>query len=137
DRIIENPGTNELIRSNTQSKVLTPFVSKINQLIHLFKQDQQKMLKREKEIKQEITNISHDLRTPLTSIQGFTELLIDPSLSEAEKQEFIPIIQKKINHLIMITDSFYDFSQIESADKQLMMEEQSLEQIVVETMLLF
>lgn len=135
--IIRNFGTNELIRSNTHSKILTRFIVKINQLIHLFKQDQQNMLKREKEMKQEITNISHDLRTPLTSIKGFSELLTDPSLSEMEKKEFITIIQNKIDHLIMITDSFYDFSQIDSDDKQLILDQQSLEQIVIETMLMF
>lgn len=94
EEIIENFGTNELVRTNTHSKSLIGFAAKINQLIHLFKQDQQYTHKKEKELKQEITNISHDLRTPLTSIKGFSELLTDPSLSEAEKKEFLAIIQK-------------------------------------------
>lgn len=96
EEIIENFGTNELVRTNTHSKSLIGFAAKINQLIHLFKQDQQYTHKKEKELKQEITNISHDLRTPLTSIKGFSELLTDPSLSEAEKKEFLAIIQKKL-----------------------------------------
>lgn len=137
ENIIQNFGTNELIRSNSQSKILTKFVMNINQLIQFFKREQQKMLKREKEIKQEITNISHDLRTPLTSIQGFTELLTDPNLTEEEKLEYIYIIQKKIDHLLMITDAFYEFSQIDSADKQLHLVQLELDQIVIETMLLY
>ncbi len=60
------------------------------------------MFKREKELRQEVTNISHDLRTPLTSIKGFSELLADPSLSDADKKEFLSIIQKKIDHLTMM-----------------------------------
>src|SRR5690625_850331 len=58
EEIIENFGTNELVRTNTHSKNLKHFITKINQLIHLFKQDQQYTQKREKELKQEITNIS-------------------------------------------------------------------------------
>lgn len=135
--IIENFGTNELVRTNTHSKGVIRFITKVNQLIHLFKQDQQQSQKREKELKQEITNISHDLRTPLTSIKGFSELLTDPSLSEAEKREFLEIIQKKINNLTMMVDVFYELSQIESSDKQLDMEQVYLEQAVVETMLMF
>lgn len=137
EEIIGNLGTNELVRTNTNSKILIRFITKVNQLIHLFKQDQQNMLKRETELKQEITNISHDLRTPLTSIKGFSELLTDPSLSQTEKKEFLTIIQKKIDNLTMMADLFYELSQIDSSDKQLIMEQQFLDKIVVETMLMF
>ncbi len=137
DDIIENFGTNELVRTSTHHKNVTKFTAKINQLIHLFKQDQQHTLNREKNLKQEITNISHDLRTPLTSIKGFTELLSDPSLSEAQRKEFLTIIEKKIDNLTMKVDLFYELSQLDSSDKQLIMEKQSLDQIVVDTMLLF
>lgn len=135
--IIKNFGTNELVRTNTHSKSLISFVKKINQLIHVFKQDQQKTQRKEKELKQEITNISHDLRTPLTSIKGFSELLADPSLSQAEKEEFLAIIQKKIDNLTMMVDLFYEFSQIDSLDKQLIMERQFLDQIIADAMLVF
>ncbi|WP_303447722.1 sensor histidine kinase [Oceanobacillus profundus] len=137
EEIIENFGTNELVRTNTHSKSLIRFATKINQLIQLFKEDQQYTQRREKELKQEITNISHDLRTPLTSIKGFSELLTDRSLSETEKEEFLAIIQKKIDNLTMMVDLFYELSQIDSADKQLIMEQQFLDQLVVEAMLMF
>ena len=137
EEIIENFGTNELVRTNTHSKSLIRFAAKINQLIQLFKEDQQYTHRREKELKQEITNISHDLRTPLTSIKGFSELLTDRSLSETEKEEFLAIIQKKIDNLTMMVDLFYELSQIDSADKQLIMEQQFLDQLVVEAMLMF
>jgi len=137
EEIIESFGTNELVRTNTHSKTLSHFITKINQLIHLFKKDQQYTQKREKKLKQEITNISHDLRTPLTSIKGFSELLTDPSLSEAEKKEFLGIIQKKIDNLTMMVDLFYELSQIDSSDNQMIMEQQFLDQIVVEAMLMF
>lgn len=137
DEICGNFGTNELVRTNTHDKNLTQFATKINQLIHLFKQDQQSAERREMELKQEITNISHDLRTPLTSIKGFSELLTDTSIDEVKKKEFLTIIQKKIDHLTLIVDLFYELSQIDSSDKELTMDQQFLEQIVVETMLMF
>ena len=137
EEIGENFGTNELVRTNTHNKNLTRFANKINQLIHLFKQDQQSAERRERELKQEITNISHDLRTPLTSLKGFSELLTDTSISDMKKKEFLTIIHKKIDHLTMIVDLFYELSQIDSSDKKLTMDQQFLEQIVVETMLMF
>jgi len=136
-KIIENFGTNELVRTNTHNKSLVPFITKINQLIHLFKQEQQKMLKKETELKQEITNISHDLRTPLTSMKGFSELLTDSTLSEAERKEYLAIIQKKIDNLIMMADAFYELSQVDSSNKQLKIEQQFIDKIIIENMLLF
>lgn len=135
--INENFGTNELIRTNTHSRGLLRFITNINQLIHLFKQDQQHKQRREEALKQEITNLSHDLRTPLTSIKGFSELMADPSLSDAEKKEFLAIIQKKIDHLTMMVDQFYELSQIESSDQKFSIQQVSLNQLVVDTMLLF
>ncbi len=135
--IIQNFGTNELVRTNMHNKTMNRFIVKINQLIHLFKKDQQETQKREKKLKQEITNISHDLRTPLTSLKGFSELLTDSSLSEAERKEFLAIILKKIDNLTMSVDLFYELSQIDSLDSKLEMEQQFLDQIVVETMLMF
>lgn len=137
EEINRNFGTNELVRTNTHNKNLTRFAATINQLIHLFKQNQQSAERKEMELKQEITNISHDLRTPLTSIKGFSELLTDPSISEVKKKEFVAIIQKKIDNLTMIVDLFYELSQIDSSDKKLTMDQQFLEQIVIETMLIF
>ncbi|WP_243290953.1 HAMP domain-containing sensor histidine kinase [Bacillus sp. FJAT-47783] len=137
EEINRNFGTNELVRTNTHNKNLTRFAAKINQLIQLYKQNQQSIEKREIELKQEITNISHDLRTPLTSIKGFSELLTDPSFSEAEREEFLAIIQKKIDNLTMIVDLFYELSQLDSSDMKLIMEKQPLDQTVVETMLMF
>ncbi len=135
--IIENFGTNELVRTNTQSKSLKQFIKKINQLIYFYKQDQQNKEKREQELKQEITNISHDLRTPLTSMKGFSELLTDPSLTETQRKEFLAIVQKKIDNLTMMVDVFYELSQIGSMDNHMVMERQLLDQSVAETVLMF
>lgn len=137
EEISKHFGTNELLRTNTHNKHLARFADKINQLIILFKQNQRTVEKREMELKQEITNISHDLRTPLTSIKGFSELLTDPALTVAEKKEFLAIIKKKIDNLIMIVDLFYELSQLDSSDKILNMEQLYLAQIVEDSMLMF
>ncbi|MHA6260082.1 sensor histidine kinase [Sporosarcina sp. CAU 1771] len=135
--INENFGTNEVVRTNTHNKNLGRFAVKINQLIHLFKQNQQYNHARELNLKREITNISHDLRTPLTSIKGFSELLSNPSLTEAEKSEYLAVVQKKIDNLTNVVDLFYELSQLDSLDKEMVLEKHSLDQIVVDTMLTY
>lgn len=137
ERIIDNFGTNELVHTNTHHKALSQFTMKINQLIHLFKKSQQAQEKKETQLKQEITNISHDLRTPLTSIKGFSELLTDPTISEAEKEKYVKIIQAKIDTLTTQVDLFYELSSIDSLDNSVKMEKLFLNQMIGEKMLLF
>src|SRR5690625_2825758 len=97
EQIIGHFGTNELVRTNTHSKIMIRFSTKINQLIQLIKKEQQQKQKREQKLKQEITNLSHALRTPLTSITGIDELLSHSTLSDLEKQAYLTIIKKKID----------------------------------------
>lgn len=130
-------GTNELVRTNTHHKKLSQFADEINRLIHLYKENERYLDKREMQLKEEITNISHDLRTPLTSIKGFSQLVVDDNLSIDEKKEYMSIIQGKIDLLTVQVDLFYELSSIDSLDHKLMMKQLLLNEIIEEKMLLF
>lgn len=135
--IVENFGTNEIVRTSTHNRSLSKFAANINKLISVFKQDQQRGGARELNLKQEITNISHDFRTPLTSMKGFSELLSDPTLAESEKKEYLAVVQKKIDHLIDIVDLFYELSQLNSFDQNMSIEKVNLNQTVIDVLLSF
>src|SRR5699024_2432447 len=70
-------------------------------------------------------------------VKGFSELLNDPSLSKTEGEKYLNVIQKKISNLIMTVDLFYELSQMDSYENRIVMEKLFLDQIVVESMLLF
>lgn len=135
--INKNFGSNELVRTNTHHKELSLLTSEINQIIHLFKENERYLEKREKQLKEEITNISHDLRTPLTSIKGFSQLLKNSHLSEEDKLKYIDIIQGKINVLTRQVDLFYELSSIDSSDHKLEMTSLALKKIIEDKMILF
>ena len=135
--IVENFGTNEIVRTSTHNRSLSKFAANINKLISVFKQDQQRGVARELNLKQEITNISHDFRTPLTSMKGFSELLSDPTLTESDKKEYLAVVQKKIDHLIEIVDLFYELSQLNSFDQNMSIEKVNLNQTVIDVLLSF
>lgn len=136
-QIIEQFGTNELLRSNLPGKELNKLVTNVNKLISLFKQEERATFRQNQELKQEITNISHDIRTPLTSIKGFSELLQDPQLSNNEKEEYLAVIQKKVATLMETVNLFYEISRLESADENFKLENFSLGEVVVENLLAF
>lgn len=136
-KIINQFGTNEQLRNNLPGKELNSFVANVNHLISLFKKEEQHTIRQNIEFRQEITNVSHDIRTPLTSIKGFSELLLDPQLSSSERNEYLKIIQKKTDTLLRTVNTFYEISQLESGDRILSLEAFSLGELVVETILAF
>jgi two-component system phosphate regulon sensor histidine kinase PhoR len=65
--------------------------------------------------KEFVTNVSHELKTPLTSIKGFTETLIDGALENRDVTErFLTIIYKEADRLEEMVNSLLDLSVIES-----------------------
>ena len=74
-----------------------------------------RMLQEKEQLKQSIANISHDIRTPLTSIQGYLALL--KSCENKEEQEhYLSVIQAKADYLTELLQIFYDLSLIDRED---------------------
>jgi len=61
-----------------------------------------------------LSNMSHEIRTPMNAILGFSTLLFDPTLTEAEKSEYVHIIKERENDLMRIIDDIIDVAKIES-----------------------
>lgn len=61
-----------------------------------------------------VSMVAHELRSPLTSISGFSELLLDEDISKAQTEEYASIIVKESNRLSDLINKFLDISRIES-----------------------
>ncbi len=68
----------------------------------------------EKELRRQIANVSHDLRTPLTSILGYVELLKDDTLPQERREEYLTIVERRAKALQELIGGFYDLSRLES-----------------------
>lgn len=132
----EHFGTNELIRTNSHDQLTSEFAKEINKLIHVYKENERLLEKREIQLREEITNISHDLRTPLTSMKGFSQLLLE-DVPPTKRKEFIDIILGKIDLLTNQVDLFYELASIHSADYKLEMESIAINEVIGEKTLLF
>ena len=80
------------------------------------------MLKRLDLLKSEfISTAAHELRTPVASVMGYTELLLDPEMSitftEGQKQDFLKEIYNNNERLTKIIDDILDVSRIETGQK--------------------
>jgi signal transduction histidine kinase len=61
-----------------------------------------------------VANASHELKTPLTAIRGYSETLLDPELPPALRQQFTETVQANAERLQCIVDDLLDLSRIES-----------------------
>ncbi|MDO5423937.1 MAG: HAMP domain-containing sensor histidine kinase [Eubacteriales bacterium] len=73
----------------------------------------------EQHIREEITNISHDLRTPLTSISGYLGLLKNPNLPEEEREAYFSVVERRSRDLAEMIQALYDYARLESREYHL------------------
>ncbi|WP_260182909.1 sensor histidine kinase [Paenibacillus baekrokdamisoli] len=90
--------------------------AQINRQSDLLLAAKAEQLRTEKELKQMVANISHDIRTPLTSIFGYIQLLEADDLTAEEKQEYVAIIKNRTKRLQALLNDFFELSVIESID---------------------
>lgn len=83
------------------------------------------------ELEDTITNISHDLRTPLTAINGYIDLLKEEISNE--KEGYIDIIDNKVNELITLTSQLFDFSKSLNLNKEIKKEKCCINNLLEET----
>lgn len=88
----------------------------LNELLELRQKERALYRRKEQELRRQIANVSHDLRTPLTSILGYLQLLEDEGLSQEKKAEYLAVIEGRARTLQTFIAAFYDLSRIEGGE---------------------
>lgn len=116
-REIKPQDTNELVHSDGSGKASADLINDINALLRHMQRSRIHYQQKNHALEQMMTNISHDLRTPLTSAMGYIHIIQNSDLTEDEKCRELAIIEKRLVHLEELINSFFEFSQIISNDK--------------------
>lgn len=103
------------LRLSLFNKKLESLVSLINESIEVYVNDILIQKEKQDTIRKEITNLSHDLRTPLTSILGFLDLIDESKLSNDEI-EYLNIVKNKSKLLEDLIEDLYEYSRLEGGD---------------------
>ncbi|MCM3638852.1 HAMP domain-containing histidine kinase [Sporosarcina luteola] len=119
-----------------REKELMQLVDELNHMIDAFEDKNRQAKQMEENVKLSIAGLSHDLRTPLTSINGYVQLL-NGTRDETKRMHYVKIIEQSVKRLIDMTDHFYDLARIETNQKEMTLASISLSTVVEEIFLSF
>lgn len=127
--------------ANIKTKSVDKDIENLVESINLIFDSRQKIVaeknKNEEKIRQSISNMSHDLRTPLTSIMGYLQMIKSEKSSEADKNEYMDIVEKRTKSLQQLISSFYDLSRMEGNEYNFNYKKVNLSSILCENIAVF
>jgi len=118
-------------------KDLENLAKNINDQIDLTNEAIFEKLRTENEMKQAIANISHDIRTPMTSILGYIQFLESDDIGPEKRIKYQKNIKNGALRLKVLLDEFFELSTIESADYPLKVENIKLNKLLVDVLIGF
>lgn len=121
DFIMSND-TNRILHTEFNSKELKEFVSAVNMYLSEIQKRKTEIEHKNNNLMVMMRNISHDLRTPLTSAAGYTDLILNSDLTEDEKICEMKIVEARLKRLTELVDSFFEFSKILTTNKKIELE---------------
>ena len=108
----------------------------INDLINFNRREKTLRINKETTINNMLSNVSHDLKTPLTVIMGYIEILIkDSTISEVERNEILNKINTRSKEVLELVNKFFTLAKLESGDKKIDLEKIDLREISREIIL--
>lgn len=113
--------TNTLISVSSTDKAILRLASVINNELYSLRKERLRLQNGNVELQVAITNIAHDLRTPLTAISGYLELLEQQEFSE-KTLEYVVVIRERTENLKAITEELFLYSVINATSDELMSE---------------
>lgn len=132
--IILNNDTNKLITISTNNKRLNRLTAILNTSLKKIRKLGITYKNGNKELQESITNISHDLRTPLTAIKGYIDV-IKKEKSKKKIVEYLKIIENKSEDLVILTEQLYDYSKSLDLKDNLKKEKVCINDILEDTIL--
>lgn len=127
EMLMTEEGNGELHLGSPSSDV-EKFLEVFNAYLEKMRESQLAVQKKEQKLKDEITNISHDLRTPLTSMKGYLRLLEEVNVTEnpKEREEYLAITVKKTEQLQYLVEQLYEYTNLRDKVEALCLEKTEL-----------
>ena len=126
--------SNTLIGISSRDKELRGLVSAINNTLKELQASYHRYQRGDAELKNAITNIAHDLRTPLTAICGYVELY-DRTEDQQTRDKYLSVIGERAAHMRKLTEELFEYSVITGGEIKEEKKELLLNRILEDTVM--
>lgn len=116
--IVEDLGENRIVKLAAPDGDLEQLLGTVNRALGAIRSESVRYARHEAELKSQVERISHDLRTPLTSMLGYLAL-IDEAKLDCDTLESLAIVKRKAEALKRLITQFYDLSTVRSGGFEL------------------
>ena len=106
--------TNQLVRNTHGQKMLNPLINSINDEMRSLRESMIRTERTDRQIRESLTEISHDLRTPLTAASGYTGMLKNMELTDEEKLRYLNVIEERFETSRELVDQLFYYTRLES-----------------------
>ena len=127
--------TNTLLSLPCRDRELRRLASSLNEELRLLRKERLRYQQGDRELKEAVVNVSHDLRTPLTTLSGYVELLKGEALSPAG-QRYLSQIEDRAQAMQAMTEELFRYS-LAAEETALTLEPVDLRAAVEEALLSF
>lgn len=124
--------TNTLIDVSCRDKNMRKLAAGLNTELRKLRSERHRFLQGDLELKNAVTNISHDLRTPLAAICGYAELLEKEEQTQAAKR-YVAIIKERAEVLAQLSEELFRYSVLLSKSDDMMQEPVVLNTVLEES----
>lgn len=128
--------TNNLITISTNDNDLKKLANTLNNNLKKLRKLELEYKNGSGELKSSITNISHDLRTPLTAIRGYLDLMDNSNLTD-KQINYLKIIISKVKDLTELTEQLFDFSKSIDIQNEIKKESICINDVLEESLVSF
>ena len=126
--------TNSLIGIDSRDKDLRELTDDINKTLTELREAFHKYNLGDNELKTAITNVAHDIRTPLTAIMGYLELMKKQEMTP-ETEKYLAIIEERCQHMKKLTEELFEYSVVSTSETKEELTEVSLNRVLEDTLM--
>lgn len=124
--------SNMLVTAEINSGGIRKLVEILNEFLDRQKKNKKEFTRKENQISEIYTNLSHDIRTPLTSLDGYLQLL-EESKDAEEQRRYTGIMRERISSLKDMLEELFTYTKLKNTDFHLELSSCRLNRILKET----
>lgn len=134
--VMQNHTTNQRLTAEVPYKEINEMVARVNDICNKYQEEKIAIERNENNLKEAIANLSHDIRTPLTSLDGYVQLLVMTD-SQEEKEHYLQVISNRISSLKELLEELFTYTKMQDQSYELAVVPMDGRQCICETVLSF